>query len=258
MKSILILLTALLTGIPTLQAQSTAPDWTAPDCNGNSHHLFDELNEGKIIVFTWVMPCGSCVAPSKTAYEVVQGYAESHPGKVLYYLADDIGDASCSNLSSWIHNNNIGDTLKMTLFSNSGNLINENDFGGSGMPHTVVIGGKDATLYFNQKNGNANTAQGLQAAINDALGGTAAREVHAPVSFTMIPNPATSSLSITCEVAIEQVTLMTMTGQVIQQVRFPKGTLNPSITLAGLATGLYLVRLTDSHGWSRTQKMIKQ
>ena len=37
----------------------TATDFTANDCAGTSHHLFAELDAGKIIVAAFVMPCGS-------------------------------------------------------------------------------------------------------------------------------------------------------------------------------------------------------
>ena len=41
-------------------AQKTPTDFTTDDCNGVSHNLFDELNDGNVIVISWVMPCGPC------------------------------------------------------------------------------------------------------------------------------------------------------------------------------------------------------
>ena len=36
-------------------AQPTATDFTTDDCDGVSHNLFDELNDGNVIVISWVM-----------------------------------------------------------------------------------------------------------------------------------------------------------------------------------------------------------
>jgi hypothetical protein len=41
----------------------TAADFTANDCNGTSHHLFAELNAGKVVVVAFVMPCTDCIGP---------------------------------------------------------------------------------------------------------------------------------------------------------------------------------------------------
>src|ERR1035437_10690426 len=91
----------------TISKAQTATDFTATDCNSNSHNLFTELNAGKVIVLDWVMPCINCVAPSLSTSNVVQSYQSTYPGRVFLYLLKDIGTTTCSTLNNWAANNGI-------------------------------------------------------------------------------------------------------------------------------------------------------
>src|SRR5688572_3528741 len=99
MKKLLLSLSLIITAI-TLNAQ-TAPNFTAMDCLGNNHDLYTELNSGKIIVITWVMPCGSCVNGAQFAQGAVQSFSASNPNTVYHYVADDYANTSCGSLGSW-------------------------------------------------------------------------------------------------------------------------------------------------------------
>lgn len=62
--SLLAGVTLLSTGaFAQLTAGSIAPDWTFTDINGNSHHLYDYLDQGKVVIIdvsaTWCGPCWS-------------------------------------------------------------------------------------------------------------------------------------------------------------------------------------------------------
>ena len=81
-----------------------ATDFTTNDCNGVSHHLFDELDNGDIIVICWVMPCVPCATYAGYASDAVQSFVTSHPGRVKYYLADDYANTACSNIDAWADN----------------------------------------------------------------------------------------------------------------------------------------------------------
>jgi hypothetical protein len=145
MKILLSILLAIMLGI-TGFAQ-TATNFTCNNCDGISYDLFDELDAGKIVVLVWVMPCGTCVLPTKTAYNVAQSYEVSNPGKVVFYLCDDYGSTSCSSMQSWANTNNITESV---IFSNSS--IRMSDYGAAGMPKMVVLAGSSHTVYDNQIN----------------------------------------------------------------------------------------------------------
>ncbi len=259
MKKLLITASLLLATFGMTNAQTTATNFTAQDCSSTNRTLFTELNNGKIVVLVWVMPCGSCINGAKAAYNAAQSFATSNPGKVLYYLADDLGDATCSDLSTWITSNSIGNVSNMTLFSNAGNVIKESDFGGTGMPHVVVVGGTDHKIYYNKKNNATNDQAGITTAISSAISGTTGiSSVTNEVKFSVSPNPANETMTITSTKAIEKIVVLSLTGQVMKEETFANGKVNPSIALSGISAGIYTVKVTDISGKSGIQKIVKE
>jgi hypothetical protein len=246
---------ALVCAALTMHAQTTATDWTAADCNSTSHTLFNELDNGKIIVLVWVMPCGMCNSGAKQAYDAAQSFASTNPGQVLYYLVDDQG-ATCASLSSFATSNTIGPN-NLTTFSNTGNVIDEADFGGSGMPHVVVMGGANHQIYFNKVNGQAADQPGITAAINTAIGALSVENVANEIAFTVSPNPAVTSIVIENSTPVAVVTITSLNGQVVKNHSFSNGKMNPVINLSDMATGVYMVKITDAAGKTGMQKLIK-
>lgn len=249
---------ALMMAGAMANAQTTATNWTANDCNSVSHTLFNELDSGKIIVFVWVMPCGSCVNGAKAAYNAVQSFATSNPGKVRYYIADDLGDASCSTLNSWITSGSIGSLSNMTVFSNAGNVIDEADFGGTGMPHVIVMAGSAHTILYNKKGSLTNDQPGITAAINTGITTTGVQAVKTNSALNITPNPAQDVFTIACPTAIEAVTVTSMAGRVVKRTSYEKGFLNPVVNMSDVAPGIYVVRVTDVNGNVLVKQLTKQ
>lgn len=145
----------------TLHSQ-TAVNFSVKDCTGQLYTLFDELNAGKVVVLTWTMPCGSCVLPLKTTYNVVQSFESTHPGIVQMLMADDYANTSCSSIDLWATSNGMPNTKR---FSNP--AIRMLDYGSNGMPKVVVIGGPEKQVFYNANDAVNHTA--LQAAIQSAI-----------------------------------------------------------------------------------------
>ena len=185
MKKLLLSLSLMMFVFVTSFAQ-TAPDFTANDCNGTSHNLYSELAQGKVIVLNWVMPCGACTGPSLTAYNVAQSFGNPN---VLYYLIDDVGNTSCTSLSSWANGAGIG--TNRTTFSTTS--IVESSYGGVGMPHVAVVG-PNGTMYFNGLNSAAGNSTSIQNAISTALTATGI-SVNTPNTFSLSvsPNPTSEN-----------------------------------------------------------------
>ena len=98
------LLTVLLAAFAKFTFATFATDFTATDCASTSHNLFTELAAGKVVVITWVMPCGACITGASNASNAV--IAVGNPN-VVFYLVDDAGNTNCSSLNSWASTNSI-------------------------------------------------------------------------------------------------------------------------------------------------------
>lgn len=250
MKKLLLTITVLC-GINAAQAQ-TAPDFTATDCNSASHSLYTELNAGKTVVITWVMPCGSCVNGGKAAQNAVQSFSATNPGKVVYWMIDDLGDTPCPSLSSWASTNGITTPI---LFGNAGNAADENDFGGTGMPHVIVVA-PDKTILYNKKNSATNDEAGIKAAISQSIALNIAEiDVH---EISIAPNPASATVRISYNKAIRAIKVVTIMGQTVAEYNYTDRIINPSVDISALAAGIYKVLITDIDGKRGVAQIVKQ
>ncbi|MFA4853538.1 MAG: T9SS type A sorting domain-containing protein [Bacteroidales bacterium] len=223
-------------------AQTTATNFNCNDCAGVSHDLFSELNAGKVIVICWVMPCAACISPSRTAYDAVQSYATSNPGRVVFYLADDYADTPCNTLTSWGNINAMPNAIK---FSNS--AVNPADYGTVGMPKIIVLGSASHTVYYNENNG-ANPA-GIHPAINQALAVSGIDENNNIVSeLNIFPNTIKNKATLVYNlnqansVCIE---IIDITGKIIKIFSFAnqtQGKHETQIDFENCSDGLYFLK----------------
>jgi hypothetical protein len=201
MKKIYSILSILLcAAVMQAGAQTTATNFIANDCNGQPHNLFTQLDSGKVAVLIWVMPCVSCVGPAKNAYSVVQSFAATHPGKVVYYMMDDYADTDCGDLNTWAAANSVTPTA---TFSDAS--ISMSAYGTAGMPKVVVAGGPGHTVFFNKNNNLAGNSTEIQAAINTAFSAIASASTVAPgvQAASVYPNPAAGNVTVNYEIITE-------------------------------------------------------
>ena len=243
MKKTLMIILAILTTLGFAYAQTTATDFTTNDCNGISHTLFDELNNDQVIVIAWVMPCAPCATYAGYASDAAQSFATSHPGRVKYYLADDLGDHTCSYLTAWAANYNI---TADAVFSDA--LLNMTDYGTNGMPKIVVLGKNTHTIYYNE-NDNKTTQIGVENAITLALAPLVGIDEQSEnnLNLTAYPNPTTGIINVeyTSETPV-QFDVINMLGENVfsQNTNNTKKTI---IDLSNLNKGLYFLQMvTDS------------
>ena len=243
MKKLLLIFSALFTSA-ILQAQTTASNFNCNDCAGLSHTLFNELDSGKVIVITWVMPCSACIAGASTAATTAHGYATSNPGIVKFYLMDDYGNTICHTLGSWASTNSITADAE---FSDA--TINMADYGSTGMPKTVVLGGINHTVFYNQSGTPSTSA--LQAAINSALSSNTGiiENNNIKMGLSVFPNPALNNAKIKytltklAEVSIE---MMNVLGKKIKTVSLGTQSVGKQeylIDLESISNGIYFARL---------------
>lgn len=255
-RFMVILLT--LTSIQISSAQTNATDFTADDCASVSHQLFAELNDGKVVVICWVMPCGNCIAPALTVSTALQQYESSHPGKVKYYMADDYGNTSCGTLNTWASTNGIS---PHAIFST--NKVSMSAYGADGMPKTVVLGGYNHEVFLN-KNGSL-TETALKTAIDNALVTAASGDpAHHISGLTVYPNPASGN-TVTLAAHLAQsgdvrIRITGITGQLIKDLTIAAaaaGDFETTINTAEVPQGTYEVLLQTSQSCRTTRLIIE-
>lgn len=245
-------------GIATANAQ-TATNFTCNDCSGVSHDLFTELDAGKVIVLVWVMPCGGCAAPTTMAYNTVQTYQAANPNRVFLYVADDYGTSSCNTINSWCNSIGVAQNAWSMRFSNA--AINMLDYGSTGMPKVVVLGGPNHTVFYNANNTFNQTS--LQNAINLALLSTAVEENEIAIGMNVFPNPTstTSTANIVLQKKSEiTVSLFDLQGQLVKTVfngTLEAGSNDLTIATAELPSAMYLVRVSDGANESYRNLTVK-
>ena len=241
MKNILMIITAILTTLGFSYAQTTATNFTTDDCNGISHSLFDELDNGNVIVIAWVMPCNPCATYTLPAYSAVQSFSTSNPGKVHFYLVDDFANTNCATLTSWGNSNNMP---LNTTFSSSD--ISMSDYGTNGMPKVVVLGGgTDHTVFLN-KNDNKINFTGVQGAINDALNAPLGTEQAESYHFQLLtfPNPVNNILNVSyAKGKSETITFSVI--DVLGKIVIQEKELTTAIDVSSLNNGNYFLKVSS-------------
>jgi hypothetical protein len=246
MKKILLFAAICVMGFASFA--QTANDFTATDCDGGTFNLFSELNSGKVIVICWVMPCGACTGPALTTKNVVESYNTSNPHTVYMYLVDDYANTSCALLQNWM--NNIGITGP-NVFSDA--AITMAGYGATGMPKIIVVAGSAHTIFYNAN--DIVVASDLQTAINEGLQVIGIDEKNAfATSLSVSPNPSSEKAELKFSLAENsngEVTLFNMQGELVKEIyqgKLVQGENSIRFSTAGIATGTYLVKVSNGTG----------
>ncbi|MFI5136084.1 MAG: hypothetical protein ACHQD9_09550, partial [Chitinophagales bacterium] len=163
MKRLFFIVLSLVSAIK-LNAQNTAYDFTLTDCNGAIHHLYDELDNGNVVIIQLVaMNNASSSAASRDLENLLASYKNSYPDKINFYSIGNDDAISCSDMASWMTSNN----LNHVAFA--GNRAQTDYYGAVSMPGIIVVGNSSHEVYY-EHSGYASSQIGMiQAAIEEAL-----------------------------------------------------------------------------------------
>jgi thiol-disulfide isomerase/thioredoxin len=244
-----VVVTLVLTFLVQTSIAQTATNFNVLNCAGVNYNLFNELDAGKVVVIGWAMPCGSCVLPLKTTYNVVQSYQNSFPDRVVMLLADDYANTPCSSIDLWANSNGMTNTIR---FSNE--AIKMMDYGSTGMPKVVVVGGADHQVFYNANNEVDHVA--LQKAINDAISViTALNESDNTSAFLKIfPNPSQNKTTVSYSLPLSSnitISIFNDSGQEVSQIfsGFAEQGLNRiDVPTSQLRNGVYYLQLKHNKG----------
>jgi hypothetical protein len=181
---------ALLTATG-LQAQTTAMDFTANDCDGMSHTLFSELDAGYCVVIDLVMMnCPSC-GPATVAIHNNVLPNVSDPTRVKFYSIGYTNSITCAQMTSW------RDALPLSHPVFAGMSAMTTYYGGMGMPTVIVLGGGSAHhVYYNHLGYSAGQNASITTAINSALNDANGLQELNATQVSISPNPTTDALTI--------------------------------------------------------------
>jgi thiol-disulfide isomerase/thioredoxin len=126
-------------------AQEYAMDFVQTDCKGVEHHLYSELDAGKVIVLDFVMlGCAPCIWATKDMDTIVSSYASAHPGRVSIYAFSYENTHTCEQMFEWRATGGFSD---VTLFTQGAEMVTY--YGGMGMPTIVVTGSSMHKVFYN-------------------------------------------------------------------------------------------------------------
>lgn len=231
-----------------VKGQANAVDFTLDDCAGTSHHLFDELDVGKIIIMEFAMvACSPCIDAGNVLQDVLDAHEITHPGQVKWYTWGYMDSYTCAIMEEWATDN--GFTPSAT-FNNGSDQVPY--YGGMFMPTIVVLAGSDHQVLLVQHGYIPSTYSHVEGAISTAL--TIGIEEHQGAGFrvgydqgaatlSLIPNGRSGHYEGTL-----RLTLMDVLGRTIQTRSVRMGEM---ITVGPLPQGTYTAYITDTNGVRR-------
>ncbi len=231
-----------------------ATNFNVPDCAGVEYELFAELDAGKVVVIGWTMPCNPCILPLKTTYNVVQSYAEEHPGIVEMIIADDYANTHCNVINIWANSAGLENTRR---FSNG--AIRMLDYGTNGMPKVVVVAGEARKVYYNADDevDHEELIKAIDLAIS-TITGTSERRIEENM-FKVVPNPASGHATLQFSLGSDAEVGVQVFNQFGQQVAgvfsgtMRSGDHSIELPVSALPAGVYVVQvqLNDSRKFAR-------
>lgn len=183
---------------------------------------------------------------------MAQGYATTHPGQVMYFMADDYANTSCSTLSSWATVNGMSDAD--AFFSDS--EIDMDDYGQPGMPKVIVVGCSEHKVYYNENY----TANEIGKAIDEALlecnaVNTSVNEMEkSRFNLRLSPNPVKSQVNISYEMheaAELNIDIVNMVGQTVLAISNSVQNVGQNefkVNTSSLKEGFYFLRIQSKKG----------
>lgn len=164
MKFFLLILTIAISSL-NLTGQNTALDFTRTDCDGTEHHLFSELDEGKVVILDFVMlGCAPCIWATRNLDTIVQAYESTYPGRVKLYALSYESSHTCEQMAAWRTD---GGFPGVSIFTDGAQQISY--YGGMGMPTIVITGGMDHKVFYNGYGYTPAHDTAIIAAIDSAL-----------------------------------------------------------------------------------------
>lgn len=252
-----VLFFVLSVSIPFIgKAQTTAMDFNIVDCNGAPHHLFSDLDAGKVVIIEYFMnSCSPCITAGQQLEAMKTDLLAEYPGKIKAYTFAFNNSYSCTTVRNWVTNNGF-----TTVPSDSG-AAQVAYYGGMGMPTIVILGGTNHSILGSPYIGFSTSDTTMMAAdIRNFLGSASVNENSAVSGLNVFPNPANAEVKVSftlkesSDITIE---IVDVTGRVVATVMKEKafrGEIIKTFNTAAIAQGNYVIRI-NANGSISQQKL---
>ncbi|HLN53227.1 MAG TPA: T9SS type A sorting domain-containing protein [Lentimicrobium sp.] len=259
MKQFYSLILILLIPFSTLLSQEVAMDFTETSCNGTEHHLFAELDQGKVIVLEFVMlNCSPCIVGTNAMVDITETFESVYPGRVKLYSYGFLDIYTCAQILSWQSIN----SYSHETFSQGEEQVSY--YGGMGMPTIVVLGTTNHKVFYKTIGYTPAVDAPLKAAIESALTESSLGLEYPELNdnFKIYPTLFNDKLYLEAGDILNGsvIDLYNASGhKVISEIISPYN--NKTLETASLPKGIYFLRLNstdaDKSIISKTIKLIK-
>lgn len=238
-----------------VQAQTTALDFTTTDCSGNPHHLFAELEAGKVVVISYIMlGCSPCIVGTTNLKGLVAGYEATHPGRVKLYSFGYLDSYTCAQMQNWKSTNN----FQHPMFTGGESQVAY--YGGMGMPTIVVLAKDNHEVLYKKLGFLISDKPAITAAIEEGLAWSpsAIDESLSAKGIEVFPTITENEVILKSQhnlnglVEIFNVQGMLVKSQILAEVS------QVTVSLQDLESGLYVVAIRDEKDYLGSVRIVKK
>jgi hypothetical protein len=254
--STLLLLPFLVILAVNVKGQATAMDFQLDDCEGPSHHLFTELDAGKVTILEFVMlNCAPCILGTNALKGITDEYEVSHPGRVHIYSFGFLNSYTCEQIVAWKNDN----SFTHSVFNNGEDQVAY--YGGMGMPTIVVVGTNQHKVFYKSIGYTPAIDDDIRRALDSAL-------IYNPTGIgdeTALSGPRIYPTLVTDHFYVDPGT-MQGEADILLYDSFGREVLNStmhasqktSIPVTGLSKGIYFARIRQNNKLSGSARLIVQ
>jgi thiol-disulfide isomerase/thioredoxin len=223
-------------------------DFNRKDCMGNTHHLFGDLDSGKIVILEFFMQsCSPCIAAGKKLEDMKSKLLAQYPGRIKAYAIGYSNTYSCASNANWVSSNGL---TSIPMDSGAAQVAY---YGGMGMPTIVILGGGKEHRVLGSPYVGFSTSDTTQmlADIRQSFKTLSVEPVKADItSIRVYPNPVSSELTLDInlkEDGMLTIEILDVTGKIINTVcniDVTSGESSYTFNTSELAPGLYYIQIS--------------
>lgn len=226
--------------IATVDAQTTAMDFTMNDCNGNMHNLYSELDQNRVVILEFFMlNCSPCIAAAHQIDPLYQQLNSTYNNHLSYYTFGYDDTYLCADISNWVSVNG----FSAIPFDSGAYQVAY--YGGFGMPTIVVVGGAGHDVIYNSVGYTSGDTSLIHTAIQNyfAAHPVGVDENFVESNFSLFPNPAAEKVVSSCFDSQSEIDIYNVFGKLIQQ-NIPSA--NHTIDVSNIPNGIYFIHVASN------------